>query len=368
MTDTRFYPSITAQTRWRCGFFNFDGPSGQNGRGGREQYAFFNPGLVERPDGLWLIARRSKNERRFRVGFNDLVAAKLEEGTYQVKGYVPIVTRHYFDREHFEDPRAIYHNGVTYISACNFVIVNNGNGWTGAHQTMNAIHGTHWSRHWQVQERFDPVFGYNGARIGQDTGMEKNWLWWVAPTGHQRDAGLNFYLVYKASPHVVAQFDSQFIFMQEFKTENDASKKWPYGTIRGGTPPVMVNGEYLTFFHSSLPTGDQYHRRYYMGAYTFEAQPPFTMKRMTMEPLLVGSWQDRWAPNKPLVVFPCGSRLKHGNWLVTMGVNDLEAAWIEIPQLELDQLLRPLIPERSLVGRLIDKLTNKEKDECIHVG
>lgn len=358
MSDTRFYPSILAQTRWRCGFFDF-GSNLDLAKKNKEQYSFFNCGLVERPDGLWLIARRSKNERRFRVGYNDLVAARLDEGTYKVQGYIPITTRHHFDREHFEDPRAIYHNGITYISACNFVIVNNGNGWTGAHQTMNVIRSLYQNRHWQVDERVDPIFGFNGERIGRDTGMEKNWLWFF----HNDQP----HLVYKASPQVVARFSPQFRFEQEFKSE--ANLKWDYGIIRGGTPPVRVGHEYVTFFHSSLPTGDQYHRRYYMGAYSFEAKEPFTVTRMVREPLLVGSWQDKWAPNKPLVVFPCGSRYKKGMWLVTMGVNDLESAWIEIPHKDLDPLLLPLAPTKPFLRNFIDKLVKREdKREAVHVA
>jgi predicted GH43/DUF377 family glycosyl hydrolase len=56
---------------------------------------------------------------------------------------------------------------------------------------------------------------------------------------------------------------------------------------------------------------------------------------MTDEPLLAGSSQDQWAERKPLVVFPCGSELKDGMWLVTMGINDICSAWIKIPHMEL---------------------------------
>jgi predicted GH43/DUF377 family glycosyl hydrolase len=319
--------------------------------GKQEGYSFFNCALVERPDGLWLIPRRSKNERRFRVGFNDLVAARLDENTYKIQGFIPVLTKHHFDREHFEDPRAIYHNGITYISACNFVIVNHGAGWTGAHQTLNLVASTHQTRQWKVDLRIDPIFGYNGERIGKDAGMEKNWLWFF----HEN----RLHMVYKAEPHVVAEFDSQCKFVREHKTGEDGKLKWEWGIIRGGTPPVRVGNEYLTFFHSSLSTGDQYHRRYYMGAYTFEAQEPFRITRITPEPLLAGSWQDRWAKNKPLVVFPCGSRLKNNTWLVTMGVNDLDCAWMEIPHPDLEERLQSLTPKKSIISGLIDVVAKR---------
>jgi predicted GH43/DUF377 family glycosyl hydrolase len=86
-------------------------------------------------------------------------------------------------------------------------------------------------------------------------------------------------------------------------------------------------------------------RRYYMGAYAFEAQPPFRVTRVTPEPILVGSIDDPWWEGKPLVVFPCAALLSHGLnpdyfiWTVSLGVNDLASARIEIPHFRLLQLL-----------------------------
>src|SRR5271157_858711 len=111
--DTRVYPSIVQQTKWPCQFFNFGKAQPQN-------VCFFNCGLVERPDGLWLIVRRSRNERNIRIGYNDLMAFLLDGKTPSFG--LAIRTQHFFDREHFEDPRAIYHRGTTYISACNFIV------------------------------------------------------------------------------------------------------------------------------------------------------------------------------------------------------------------------------------------------------
>jgi hypothetical protein len=322
--DTRIYPSITEQTRWPCKFFNF----------GKAQPAgvyFFNCGLVERPDGLWLIVRRSRNERNVKIGYNDLMAFMLDDKMNPSFG-LTMRFQHFFDREHFEDPRAIYHRGITYISACNFVVTNNGRGWTGAHQVLNLIGRLDHKNPWVVDRRIDPVYGFNGASIGKDTGAEKNWLWFF----HQD----KLHMVYSFSPHVVSRFSLDGKFEQEYKTVEELAD-WDYGTIRGGTPPIQTDegSEYLSFFHSSLPD-EKYHRRYYMGAYTFESQPPFRITRMTKEPLLAGSSQDAMSKDKPIVVFPCGSRLKCGKWLVSMGVNDLSSAWIEIPHDDLEPLLK----------------------------
>jgi predicted GH43/DUF377 family glycosyl hydrolase len=115
---------------------------------------------------------------------------------------------------------------------------------------------------------------------------------------------------------------------------------WPWGQPRGGTPPVLVDGEYWSFFHSCID--DPYHtRRYFMGAYAFSAMPPFRITRMSRTPIMAGSNKDRWGNGKPLVVFPCGALLRNGIWMVTLGVNDLNCAWVEIPH---ESLLEQTVP------------------------
>ena len=80
-------------------------------------------------------------------------------------------------------------------------------------------------------------------------------------------------------------------------------------------------------------------RRYHMGCYTFDAKPPFALKRYTQLPILSGSQHDRFAHPKPLVVFPCGACLRDGVWQISMGVNDLDCALMEIPHSELEKLM-----------------------------
>jgi len=44
----------------------------------------------------------------------------------------------------------------------------------------------------------------------------------------------------------------------------------------------------------------------------------------------------------PLVVFPCGAILRNGEWLVTLGVNDCESAWIKIPHERLMETMKKI--------------------------
>jgi predicted GH43/DUF377 family glycosyl hydrolase len=315
-------PSIREQTPWNVDFFSF-------GKWERDGINYFNPGLVRRPDGLWLIARRSVVSPKIRVGVNDLVAFKLS-GKTPVLGQ-EIKMRAVFPKmEHFEDPRGIYYNGVTYISCCNFIIRNTN--WTGAHQVVGSV-----GDDWRCINRYDPVYGSNGREIGMNTGNEKNWIWFF-----HNDSP---HLIYMTSPHTVVRFDRQFRAQQSYDTQWD-SRLWKYGHPRGGTPPVLIGSEYWSFFHSSRPWRGA-SRQYFMAAYSFEASYPFRITRISKAPILAGSIKDPWGPKKPLVVFPCGSDFNDGKWLVSLGVNDLESAHIEIPHDELESTMTEVCPKYS---------------------
>lgn len=300
--------SITKQTPWPCGIFDF-------GKAAVPGVDYFNCGLVQRPDGVWLVARRSQWTKRDELGRNDLIAFLLD-GKTPVAGW-KVDTQFRFPDEHAEDPRAIFHAGRVFVSCCDFVL--NRRGWTGAHQIIVEV-----DEHWRCMRRYDPVFGKNGGNTGDNQGHEKNWLWFF----HDERP----HMIYSASPHVVANFNSAFELVGTSESVWDASA-WTFGEIRGGTPPVLVDGEYWTFFHSSTPWGKR--RQYHMGAYAFEAKPPFRITKITLDPLLSGSKQDRWFEGKPLVVFPCGSLYRDDKWLVSLGVNDLDCGWIEIPHRDL---------------------------------
>jgi len=310
-------PGIIEQAafnNWRAGFFDF-GIAKKNGTD------YFNCGLVNRPDGLWLVTRRSRYVPGIRFGMNDVVSFLLN-GKTPLRG-VRVQFERRFPDEQWEDPRAIYHNGKTYISCCNFIWTNRG--WTGAHQIISEI-----SDGWQSVKRYDPDWANNGINIGLNAGHEKNWLWFF----HD---GLP-HLVYGSSPHCVVRSSETFDPINCWFTPNEL--EWDYGQVRGGTPPIRVAEKYWTFFHSSLPLDGR--KQYHMGAYAFEAKPPFRITRITSFPLLSGSKLDRSSTSKPWVVFPNGALLREGKWTVTMGVNDLDCAWVEIPHTDLERLTFPL--------------------------
>ncbi len=239
---------------------------------------------------------------------------------------IPVHIPSQLQGEHTEDPRIVTGTSNLMLSLTNFIVFNGGRQWTGAHQIVVEI-----SDNWFGGKRFDPVYDGNGPTVSQNRKNQKNWLWFF----HD---GLP-HMVYWTRPHTIVQFNGRMEPVQSYVTQ-ESSQEWNFGEPRGGTPPVLISGEYWSFFHSSLPWRGKL-RHYHMGAYCFESKPPFRITRMTPRPLLSGSQKDPWAEKKPMVVFPCGAVFKDGKWTVSMGINDLCSAWIEIPMDQLIKLMQP---------------------------
>jgi predicted GH43/DUF377 family glycosyl hydrolase len=337
-------PKIQDQAKshgWACDIFNF-------GKAEQQGTDLFNPGLVRRPDGLWLLVRRSEAMSGMPYGMNKIVAFKLDQDRKPTVG-VPLNFPDSKDSEQFEDPRGVFWNNQTWIGVVNFEWFPNGS-WTGAHQAIgifqdqsndSMVEQEKWLSSWRPIGRRDPIVGTNKGAAGHTDGRHnKNLTYFFL---HDK-----LHCVYTSDPWLVVEFGNKW---EEQVHHVGEGPKWKYGLIRGGTPPVLVGDKFYTFFHSSLPWRGRY-RRYYMGALAFEATPPFKPVLWTQEPLLIGSQNDFWHQQKPLVVFPCGAVMENGKWLVTFGVNDLKSAWIEIPHEDLQKMLDPIpaVPGISLLS------------------
>ncbi|MDP1608677.1 MAG: hypothetical protein Q8L98_05130 [Chlamydiales bacterium] len=109
--------------------------------------------------------------------------------------------------------------------------------------------------------------------------VEKNW------TPFSCEDGIHF--LHTINPQKIIKLsDLKKQFITSVSSNSlalDWSKKW--GPLRGGTPAQLIDGEYLTFFHSSFEDCKGI-RWYVMGACTFEASPPFRMIRISSHPIL----------------------------------------------------------------------------------
>jgi predicted GH43/DUF377 family glycosyl hydrolase len=134
---------------------------------------------------------------------------------------------------------------------------------------------------------------------------EKNWVPFIFQN--------NLHLAYSLEPHSIFR-----PIMKENRCESVASTKhsfgWNFGELRGGTQCLIVNDEYLGFFHSckTMATKQSDNKNmphYFIGAYTFNALPPFSITGISEKPIIGKNFYNGLAHKtwKPLrVVFPGG--------------------------------------------------------------
>lgn len=127
---------------------------------------------------------------------------------------------------------------------------------------------------------------------------------------------------------------------------------WDWGNLLGGTPALRVGNSYLAFFHSNkamstVQSGGKIMNHYFMGAYTFEADYPFSLTGISPRPIVGKTfYQGEMYENltwKPLrVVFPMGFIVdKNFIWL-TYGRQDHEAWIVKLDKAKLFASLVPL--------------------------
>ncbi len=160
---------------------------------------------------------------------------------------------------------------------------------------------------------------------------EKNWLpfsW-----------GNDILCVYSITPHRILRLSSSI----ETMCETGSALEWSFGEARGGTPPIEVDGEYLSFFHSYTyrPGSEECwtNRVYHVGAYTFSNRPPFSITRATKTPLMTATLDN--IPPFPATVFPCGAICENGTLWVSYGKHDRESRIAAIEVKELNRHLEP---------------------------
>jgi predicted GH43/DUF377 family glycosyl hydrolase len=127
--------------------------------------------------------------------------------------------------------------------------------------------------------------------------------------------------------------------------ETASSLDWSFGVIRGSSPSILVDGEYLSFFHSghqlqSSVSEGQTFWHYFMGAYTFSPNPPFELRKISPEPI-VGEEFYTLSHHWKKVVFPGGFVVSGSKIVLAYGKNDDE---IWIAELDKKMLLDSLIP------------------------
>jgi predicted GH43/DUF377 family glycosyl hydrolase len=153
------------------------------------------------------------------------------------------------------------------------------------------------------------------------------------------------YLSYSINPHLVLIPDLKTGKCYRHQCTSFSSI-WPYGPFRGSSSAILIDGEYLSFFHSgiqeaSIASWPWMVWHYFIGAYTFAATPPFALTRMTKNPILA---PDFYTISNRLkrVIFPGGFVIVDSSIYVAYGKDDCEIWIMTLDKEELKKALMPI--------------------------
>ena len=268
----------------------------------------FNSSIFKVNDKKYLMTRNSQFVSQ-KMTLNSL---KLYE--YDTLKQINLNLKEEVDFEQFEDPRVLVHNDKIYVSCATYV-----------HDAFHLVHQKMlvFDKDFNHIDNIHFKYGFNGINLKENTGIEKNWTFFV----HQD----KLMCIYKLSPHTVLEFDWNGNLLTEYITHNSFQSNWNYGIPRGGTNPIYKDGYYISFFHSHIYWGKG-KRRYFMGHYKFNSIAPFDIIETSNKFILMGSEKDEriYPEENPLVVFPCGAILEEDKCLVSLGVNDEKTAILTI--------------------------------------
>lgn len=136
---------------------------------------------------------------------------------------------------------------------------------------------------------------------------EKNWV----PFDYEGQ----LLLAYSLEPHQILYPRLNTSETCDLISTSPSSTSWPWGELRGGTPALRCGEDYLAFFHSSIDIATDHSNgevvpHYFMGAYTFEKEFPFSLTGISPQPIIGQNfyhglnYEPYWHPVR--VVFPCG--------------------------------------------------------------
>ena len=152
-------------------------------------------------------------------------------------------------------------------------------------------------------------------------------------------------LAYTLNPHEIISPDFTLGICRSIESTL-TSVDWPLGVLRGGTPALLVDGEYLAFFHSgkemlSEVSNKQKMWHYFMGAYTFSADPPFNITKISNNPIKEKTFYVQSSHPKR-VIYPGGFIVIEEYIYVAFGKDDDELWIAEINKNKLKQSLKQI--------------------------
>lgn len=156
---------------------------------------------------------------------------------------------------------------------------------------------------------------------------EKNWV----PFDYQG----HLFFAYSLNPHRIFSLNKNEHACDTISL-TEGQIYWPWGELRGGTPALLCEGYYISFFHSSTEISSdqsdgQIVPHYFMGAYLFNSSPPFNIVAISQDPIIArgfysgNNYPPYWHPVR--VIFPYGLIQTNDYFYVSYGRQDHEM-WI----------------------------------------
>ena len=172
---------------------------------------------------------------------------------------------------------------------------------------------------------------------------EKNW----APFEYNR----RLFLTYSIIPHRILEPLGQAGGGCKTFALTDGNIQWEWGDVRGG-PALIVDGQYLAFFHSckdmkTVQSDGKKITHYFMGAYTYSSNFPFAITGISKAPIVeksfyTGPLYKTWKPLR--VIFPDGFVFDDQFIWITYGRQDHELWIAKLDKQGLLNSLTPVLP------------------------
>ncbi len=176
----------------------------------------------------------------------------------------------------------------------------------------------------EVEELFFPKYPQRNV-------WEKNWSFF--------ESGGKLFAVYSVAPHRILAIDGE---KAELAHENPPVSNWRWGgEPRGGAAPMLIGNEWYHWFHAWKPTARKA-RHYATGLYTFSAEPPFRILRMTPEPIIEADSRTNLHNWYADVIFTCGAVRRANDWILSSGEHDLTTRLDRFIIEEVESKLKPV--------------------------
>lgn len=267
-----------------------------------------------------LFRYRGKLLMPYRTGWagSQIRIAELDE-KYNVLKDTLVPLEHEWSNHGCEDPRLSLFRGGLMLT------------YTGVRSRGRSVSRTD-VIHVQLADDYQPVdyitWTYHDAPPNR---WQKNCL----PFEHDGE----LFITYSIKPHVIGHIANGTL--HPF-THQEHDLPWSGGFLHGSTPPQLIGDEYVSFFHGAWSNGQKWpNRTYTIGVYTFDAKPPFHIRRMTPRPIMIAPKEGRPDDQICECVFPCGAILEDGRWKVGMGLHDRFSQVVEWSGRDIDIALGP---------------------------